>query len=71
MMHGNKTEFERNISLEYYHMTCIRVSMRLTVGVKTAKNLAVGCKINEKNVRYQGLKKKLTVKTIMGMSKLV
>ena len=22
-MHGNKTQFERNSSLQYYHMTCI------------------------------------------------
>ena len=22
-MHGNKTKFERNNSMEYYHMTCI------------------------------------------------
>ena len=41
LMHVNETEFERNISLEYYHVTCIRVSMRLTIGRKTAKNLAV------------------------------
>ena len=38
-MHVNKTKFERNISLEYYHITFIRVSMGLTVGRKTVKNL--------------------------------
>ena len=48
MITVNKTEFERNISLEYYHMTCIRVSMRLTVGRKTAKNLAIGRRIKKK-----------------------
>ena len=38
-MHVNKTKFERNISLEYHHMTFITVSVGLTVGRKTAKNL--------------------------------
>ena len=66
MMHVNKMAFERNISLEYYHMTCIRVSMRLTVGRKTAENLAVGRKINQKKVRCQDLKKMLTVKKNYG-----
>ena len=48
-MQLKKMEFERNPSLEFYHMIsmiCIRVSMRLTVGRETAKNLAVGHKIN-------------------------
>ena len=34
----NKTKFERSGFL-HYRMTCIRVSMGLTVGCKTAKNL--------------------------------
>ena len=51
-MQVNKTEFERNRSLEYYHMTCTRrVSMGLAVGGKRAKNLAVGRK-NLKIIRY-------------------
>ena len=62
MMHVNKMAFERNISLEYYHMTCIRVSMRLTVGRKTAENLAVGRKINQKKSPLSRLEKNVNRK---------
>ena len=39
-MHVNKTKFERNISLEYYHMTCIAkiTSYRLKRSIREVKH---------------------------------
>ena len=40
-MHGNKTQFERNSSLQYYHVTCIwENKTKLVVGTVRISKLA-------------------------------
>ena len=64
-MHMNKTKFERNSSLEYYHMTCIgktkhtsqrglliqyKFGSELTVGLRTYQITFQECSKLESNV---------------------